>query len=626
VAALNGQTITYHVNTTAPYHLSGIITTHLCIHNPGGYSTGTFGYGSGSSAYCIYSPGIQPGKVGFNGDFEKQTSAYDPSAAISDSGALTFTAPGTGSSLTWANAIPDGPYTARADATHNLELVIQVNLTGGSVAQTYIVQPLTFAGTPGPPTGVTATGTTQLNAQDQKTTVSWTPPGNTGNGTINHYIVTAVPFSPSGATLTCDAGTNTTLVFNVAGGCASNLTNFQSYHITVHDTISELPGSPSVESTPAVDIQPSPPAPSGVIASGAGSGSANVSWTAPVSSPAYPVASYQVTATDTGASPVSPVVFCSNGAGTSLTPMTGLTDGHPFSFSVIAFYSAACTGNQTLASSAGGPVTPTGFEIDQLITVTRPTGSLVLSQACDSTYPRLTPGGAPDPQFQSPTDPNGPGDPYPQLSDGTVPAGSLLYPTPPAVYSGSCAINLGAAKLITANGTQGQTPLTLGAGYPTNVIEGQFFRADGNIHQVTVVNAREDAQGFDVNAKLTSDFSDTVAPGIGANHISATALGWVPHLSDKSQPFTVPTPGDPSTSTTYTDDVATDPTPILPASGAVVAGPPAPNDNRGLSISRNLAHAVSGLGEAHLDAALHMLIPITAHHGGYTALLQITAI
>ena len=621
VDGLNGQTINYHINTSSPYVLSGKITTHLCVHNPGGYGTGSFGYGSGNSQYCIYSPGIvaAPPKVGFNGDFEKQTTNYDPAALTTNSGVLSFVAPTSGSSLTWANAIPDGPFTAQADATHGLDLVIQVNLAGGVVPQTYIVQPLTFAGPPGAPTGVTASGSTAATAQDQKTTVSWSAPANTGNGNIDDYIVTATPFTPGGAAITCDAGVATTVVFPSGGaGCNTSLSNFQNYHITVHahsDSLAGAAGS-GPESSPAVDIVPSPPAPTGVQASNGTTGSdANVSWVAPVSS--QTVVDYKIHAVDNAASgAAAPFDTCHSGPGTSAN-ITGLVSGHPWVFTVTAYYGGAagsCTAPFGPTSSLSGSVSPTNIEIDQIITVTRPTGALVLTQACDPSTPRTVQGGTTiQPGFTA-------GDPYPQKADGTVPDGTFLYPTPDSIADGSCAIPMSAAKLITATGVQGATPLSLGAGYPTNVSEGQFFRSDGHINQVTVVNARDDAQAWTVNGKLTGDFSD------GVHTLSGTSLGWVPRITDKSPSFTTPGNG------TYTDDAQLLPAVqlngvVLPASGAINGASTNGDNNQGLSVSRTFAFSpATGLGQVHLDADLHMLIPIQTPHGTYKAKLQITAI
>jgi len=212
-------------------------------------------------------------------------------------------------------------------------------------------------------------------------------------------------------------------------------------------------------------------------------------------------------------------------------------------------------------------------------------------------------------------------DPYPQQSDGSVLPAAQLYPTSSAVAGtpaqlGSCSVDLGPAKLVT--GPDGQA-INLGSGYPSNVHEGQFFQADGNIHPVTVVNARETQQSFSVTGVLESDF---VMTNGGANppKISATALGWAPNIIDKSLPFTVPGLG------TYTDDAALDPNgPVLPASGLA---DPVTLANEGLSVSRTLVYSPtgSGLGEVHVGAALHMLIPIQTAHGTYTAMLQITAI
>ena len=573
---VNGQVITYSVNTTGANKLIGSVTAHLCLDGSSSYNTTTFGYDSGGNR-CVYQPGITA-QTGFAGaDFEKTAGPY--SGSETTTGSLTFKV-GTGN-LTWGNNAGEGPFNATADATHKLDLVVQVNLVGGSVSQTYIIQPLTFAGQPGAPTGVAAT------AGDSTAHVTWAAPANTGNGTINSYVVTA---TRTGGL--ADASSPRTLtVGNVLAGDIP-LQNFSTYSITVHDTIAELPGSPSAESSPPVTgISPLPPAPTNVSGIGA-NGQVTVSWTAPASPQV--VTEYEVTAHDT-TNTLADVVHLTGNSSTSYV-FTGLTNGTPYAFIVRASYAASVGGGAPFGPYSNGSsgITPTGFEIDQLINVTRPTGALVLTQACD------------------PNTPN----PYPQdPTTGLTPAANTLYPTSSVVAGtpgalGSCSVPLGAAQLITGpNGNsiqpQQPTPAQSGTpGYPL-VYEGQFFKADGAIHQVTVVNTRETQEPWTVNGKLASNFVS------GTSTLSGTSLGWQPALTDKTPDFQ--TPGQP----VYHNDAARGPD-VLPANTP---------SGVGLQSSQVLAQAAAhGLGEAHLDALLHILIPVTTPHGTYTALLQITAI
>jgi hypothetical protein len=601
---VNGSLVTYTVATTSPTKLISTLKTHICntgvpLTGAGSFSAGAFGY-SGATTKCVYDdgsgvgspPGLTSG--GLTGsDYEtsytysgSETTSDNPPSPPNPSGVtnLGFHV-GTGS-VTWGNTTGHaGALTC--DSTHPCDLVLEVNLTGDSSATTtYFKQTLTFAGKPDAPTLVSAT-----DGEDQSTDVVLTAPANTGNGTINHYYVRAHP-TAGGSDIICDGGTSTHFRCNA-------LTNFTQYRITAYDTIAELSGAAgtSNDSSTFIDVTPMPPAPTNVSASAA-DGEATVTWTAPGSiapnSP-QPVTEYEVTAHDT-TNTLADQIKCTGSNATNFL-FTGLQDGTPYSFAVRASYggavgSPACVDGGTGSgpfgpfSGASSSVTPSGYEIDQLIQVIRPTGDLVLTQACDPNTP----------------------DPYPQdPATGLTPDHSTLYPTSSIVAGtpgalGSCSVDLGAAKLVASTDDQ---PIDLGTGYPTNVAEGQFFKADGAIHQVTVVNARETNEPWTVNGKLTSSFTD------GSDTLSATALGWEPALTDKTPDFTVPDLG------TYHNDAAAG-DPVLPASHAA---------DQGLSISRTLAQAaVHGLGEAHLDALLHMLIPIQTPHGTYTAMLQITAI
>src|SRR4029077_5888435 len=103
----------------------------------------------------------------------------------------------------------------------------------------------------------------------------------------------------------------------------------------------------------------------------------------------------------------------------------GLDNGTPYTFVV----KAACgspAGPFGLASNQSGGVTPSNKEVDQLITVERPQGALVLTQACDASNPTL----------------------YTVDSSTGVP--NPVYPTSPAVTAGSCSVNLGKATFVSS--------------------------------------------------------------------------------------------------------------------------------------------------------------------------------
>ena len=93
----------------------------------------------------------------------------------------------------------------------------------------------------------------------------------------------------------------------------------------------------------------------------------------------------------------------------------------------------------------------------------------------------------------------------------------------------------------------------------------------------------------------------------GSQHFSADQLGWEPAVTDKSGAFATP-------DTTYTND-ATAGTAVLPAVQAT---------DHALGSPQTLASATAGggLGVAHLDAKLHVLIPVFAEHGQYSAVCR----
>jgi len=537
----DGSIVTFSVNTTGSTKLIGNLTAHLCQDGFTSYSSGTFGYSGASATRCVYSPGIVSG--GLTGaDYEKTFGPFAGTEATS--GSLTFNV-GTGS-LVWGNVTGQGPLSLTADSTHAVDLVLEVNLAGdANTATTYFIQPLTFAGPlsqPDPPTGVTA------SSGDATSHVSWTAPANTGNGTIDHYVITATPTSGSDVTThTLDVGT--ALSGNIP------LQSFSTYNITVHDHISAGSTPTSAESSPVVSVSPLPPGPTGVSGTG-GSGQVNVSWTAPASSQTG-LTQYEVTATGGP----TPIVQLTGSLATSL-PFTGLANGTPYTFVVRADYGASAAGPYGLPSNASAAVVPSNLEIDQLIEVTRPQGALVLTQACDPSFP--TP----------------------------------VYPTSPGVAGtpgapGACSVDLGTAALVTTAGVPGP-------GYPS-VGAGQFYEANGALHQVTVSDTRDGDTGWNVNGVLETPFT------AGSQEFSADQLGWQPAVTDKTASFEG-----------YTNAAT--------AGGQVL--PAVQLSDHALGSAQTLASAAAGggLGVAHLDATLHLLIPIFVPHGAYGAVLQITAI
>jgi hypothetical protein len=559
---LNNQVITYRVNT--PSAATGLFNVKAQICEDQGataYNDATFSLASGTK--CVNGANIYGGGLGspaFPANGYEKASAF--SGSETTSGDIAFKV-GTGQ-VQWTNDNgnpnkgPDGILGnaddgLTCDVTHACMLAWRVDLNGAT-DHVYFSQQITFGGPPGAPTALTKV------EGDHQVQVGWTAPSNTGNATIDSYTLTAQ--APCSGSQTV-AGTTATI---------TGLTNFQpcTFDVTAHNT-SGLTG-------PAASIvgTPQPGAPTGV-SGGPAASSVLLSWnfTGSITNPA--LTQFRITPYDDFSGHVAQAPIFTGSTATSFT-VTGLTNGHPYTFTVAGVYGASGT---TADSSLSGAVTPTNVEVDQLITVTRPQGALVLTQACDTTNPT----------------------PYPVDANG-VP--NPVYPTSTPVASGACSVNLGTAKYVTGTGVPTQpTPAASGLpGYPS-VGEGQFFKADGAINQVTLIDTRDSDIGWTVNGKLQTNFTD------GSKQFSGHQLGWQPAVTDKTPDFTTP-------DGTY-QNFALRGADALPANTAV---------GTGLGASRVLASAVAshGLGLAHLDAQLHILIPVFAKSGNYSALLQITAI
>ncbi len=203
---------------------------------------------------------------------------------------------------------------------------VVANSAAGPSASSGYTTTVTPTGPPGPPTAVTATS--YANGQS---VVAWTAPSSNGGSTITGYEVT----SSGGQTCTTTGATTCTV---------SGLANGTSYTFTVTATNALGTGLASVASAAATPATV-PGAPTGATAVG-GYTQATVTWAAPASNGGAAVTGYTVTSSSGGHT-------CTTG-GTSCV-VTGLTDGTPYTFTVIATNAA---GNSS-ASAATTSVTPT---------------------------------------------------------------------------------------------------------------------------------------------------------------------------------------------------------------------------------------------------------------------------
>jgi hypothetical protein len=190
---------------------------------------------------------------------------------------------------------------------------------------------------PGAPTAVTAA------AGNAQATVSFTAPVSNGGAAITGYTVTS---TPGGITATGTASPIT----------VTGLTNGTAYTFTVTATNSAGTGAASGASGSVTPVAVAPGAPTAVTAV-AGDTKATVSFTAPASNGGATITGYTVTS--------SPGSITATGTASPIT-VTGLTNGTPYTFTVIATNSTG----PGAASSASGSVTP-------VLDVTGPT--LILS-------------------------------------------------------------------------------------------------------------------------------------------------------------------------------------------------------------------------------------------------------
>jgi len=141
--------------------------------------------------------------------------------------------------------------------------------------------PITQLRPPGRPTGVAAV------PGDAQTTVSWTPPSDTGGGPILGYLVTA---SPGGATCTTDGATACTV---------TGLTNGTTYGFTVaaRNALGYGPATyTAVSATPAR----LPGAPTGLQVEVTAPSTVEVTWTAPDDTGGVPLTHYVVSSDVSG--------------------------------------------------------------------------------------------------------------------------------------------------------------------------------------------------------------------------------------------------------------------------------------------------------------------------------------
>lgn len=362
---VDGQAVTFTVNTSGGTSLVGTITAHLCKTGLSNYGLSNFGYSDASATRCVYAGNIVSG--GLNGgsgsvDYEKVYPAY--SGVETTSGPLTFKV-GTGA-VTWGNSLGFGPFSLQADATHKVDLVVQVNLAGDSVPTTYFVQPLTFAGPPGAPTGVKA-----LTA-NASALVSWVAPADHGVSTITGYTVTPYLAGVAQAPQVFNSPATTETV--------TGLVNAKAYTFKVAATNSAGTGPQSAASTSVAVGTPRPP--TGVIArpmpTTAVTGPIAVSFVAPANAGAA-ITKYTATCTSSNGGVARSAVRLAPTAGTIVVGAASLA--RAYTCKVTATNSRGVS----LASAPSLPIT-----VGAPAQVARPATARLSSGVLRVTFPNLT--------------------------------------------------------------------------------------------------------------------------------------------------------------------------------------------------------------------------------------------
>ena len=461
------------------------------------------------------------------------------------------------------------PSTTQLDRFWNVKMTFSSNPSGGAAQVSWAQGAL-----PDAPT------LSSVVPADGSLTATFTQPAGS-DPVVSGFTATATP-TLGGSPVTAIGATSPIVI----GG----LTNGTEYAVTVHATNSvgnsaesnSVNGTPSITRLPVQNLVATP-----------GTGTVDLSWIAPSDAATYPPTGYTVTNLPADGT----VVVTGTTAAAS-----GLTAGTVYTFTVTPTYSSGPLGIE--ATIVATPLSAQVLFGD--VTVTRPTGALVLTQVCDvhGLIPEDTSGtaGFPNgslPEIAAVTTGTGPTTTAggttedPRYGEGEYPYPDLADGTPNATYPTHCGVDLQDAQFVKS-----------GPG------AGQYFAASGVLDQVTIVDTRDEDTGWTVSGSMSRFFNQVD----GTKSFAGSQLGWTPKVSSTSPAFTD------SDGIEYNQEAT---------KGAKLN--PGLIEPSGLGGGATLANsgtgavaAAPGLGIAQLDARLKLLIPVTKRSGAYTGTLTIT--
>jgi hypothetical protein len=245
-------------------------------------------------------------------------------APVSDGGSpiTSYIATSNPGGITATSSTTNVVVTGLTNGTPYTFSVIATNINGNS-SPSLASSSVTPSTIPGSPTGVSGTrGNSQVS-------LTWTAPVSNGGSPITSYTATS---NPGGITAT--SSTTNVVVTGLTNGTPYTFTI-----VAININGNSSPSIPSAAVTPATIPDP----PTNVIASnGPNSGSANVSWTAPVSNGGDTITSYTITS-----SPDGITLTTSSTSGI----VNGLTNGTPYTFNVYATNSVGNSSNSLASNS-----------------------------------------------------------------------------------------------------------------------------------------------------------------------------------------------------------------------------------------------------------------------------------